>query len=474
MKEYRIEMDSLGEVTIEQDKLYGAQTQRAIDNFAISGLRTNTYLIRALGIVKKACAQVNHECGYLDKERYSYIRKACHDVIKGNMNKYFVTDVIQGGAGTSINMNANEVIANRAAQLAGREIGKYDFIHPNDHVNFGQSTNDVFPTANKLAALILMDELLYELGLLIEELDNKTLEFEHIIKMGRTHLQDAVPIKLGQEFGAFAECLRRDMERIKQSFDGLRYVNMGATAVGTGLNTDERYIEQIVPTLNTITDQRLVLSANLVDSTRNLDTVVWASASLKTLAVNLSKMCNDLRLMASGPKTGFAEITLPSRQPGSSIMPGKVNPVILEVVNQISFQVFGNDLTITKAAEAGQLELNVFEPVMFFNLFQSLEILKNGCATLRANAIMGIQANADNCREYVEKSVGIVTALAPHIGYEKASYFAKKSLAEKRNVREIIEEANVLSKVELDEILNIHSMTSPGIKGKGRLHKDDC
>ncbi|MGL5977780.1 MAG: aspartate ammonia-lyase [Erysipelotrichaceae bacterium] len=471
MKEYRVETDALGEVYIEKDMLYGAQTQRALDNFKITGLKVNPYLIRSLGIVKKACAIVNYECGYLDQERFNFIDKACNDVIKGDLNDYFVTDVIQGGAGTSLNMNANEVIANRALQLAGKELGDYRYIHPNDHINFGQSTNDVFPTANKLAGLILHDELVHELKLLCSELDSKALQFDGILKMGRTHLQDAVPIKLGQEFAAFSTSLKRDIRRLDQAFDGLRIVNMGATAVGTGLNTDETYIQNIVPTLNKITDQRLCNATNLIDGTRNLDTVVWSSAALKTLAVNLSKMCNDLRLMASGPKTGFAEITLPSRQPGSSIMPGKVNPVIVEVVNQICFQVFGNDLTITKAAEAGQLELNVFEPVMFYNLFQSLVILKNGCATLRSNAIRDLEANVENCMFWVENSVGIVTAIAPHVGYEQASKLAKKALNENRNIREVIQEANVLTEEQLKVILNVDAMTSPGIKGKDMVQR---
>lgn len=470
--EYRIEKDSLGEIRIDASKYYGAQTQRAIDNFNITGIRVHPALIRGLGIVKKASAIVNYECKHLDEARFKVIRKACDEVIKGKFDDMFVTDVIQGGAGTSLNMNANEVIANRANELAGKSIGVYDYIHPNDHINFGQSTNDVFPTANKIAALMLVDELLYELKLLISELDAKAMEFDNIIKMGRTHLQDAVPIKLGQEFGAFSAALKRDIRRIELSFEDLKVVNMGATAVGTGLNTDETYILNIVPTLNMITDLDLKLADNLVDNTRNLDTVVFASSSMKTLAVNLSKMCNDLRLMASGPKTGFGEIILPSKQPGSSIMPGKVNPVIVEVVNQVCFQVMGNDLTITKAAEAGQLELNVFEPVMFYNFFQSITILRNACATLRVNAIVDIQANEENCLHWVETSVGIVTAIAPHVGYEVASELAKKALKEKRNIREVIMESRILSEEQLSVILNVDAMTSPGIKGMDIVRKE--
>lgn len=472
MAEYRIEHDSLGRVEIEASKYYGAQTQRALNNFNITGIHVNPYVIRALGIVKKACVIVNHECKYIDQARYQVIAKACDEVIKGKFDDMFVTDVIQGGAGTSLNMNANEVIANRASELAGYPLGTYEYIHPNDHINFGQSTNDVFPTANKIAALMMMDELLYEVKLLVSELDAKAMEFDNVIKMGRTHLQDAVPIKLGQEFSAFSAALKRDIRRIQETFADLRIVNMGATAVGTGLNTDENYILNIVPTLNMIVDLDLQLASNLVDNTRNLDTVVYASSSLKTMAVNLSKMCNDLRLMASGPKTGFGEILLPSKQPGSSIMPGKVNPVIVEVTNQVCFQVFGNDLTITKAAEAGQLELNVFEPVMFYNLFQSLTILKNACATLRVNAIKDIQANEENCMHWVETSVGIVTAIAPHVGYEVASELAKKALKEKRNIREVILESKILNEEQLNVVLNVDAMTSPGIKGKDLIKKE--
>lgn len=466
--EFRIERDSLGEVKVPKDALYGVQTMRATRNFPITALKTNPMMIRSLGMVKKACALANHECGHLDDQIKDYIVRACDEVIAGKLNEWFITDVIQGGAGTSTNMNANEVIANRAAQLAGKELGVYDYIHPNDHVNFGQSTNDVFPTAGKIASLFLVEGLIAELMLLQESLLEKSIEFNDVIKLGRTHLQDAVPIRMGQEFHAFATAFVRDIRRIKISFSTLKSINMGATAVGTGINTDERYKKICVRFLSDISQIDLTSSRDLIDGTRNVDPFVFAHASLKTLCVNLSKMCNDLRLMASGPKTGLSEILLPARQPGSSIMPGKINPVIPEVVNQVCFQVFGNDITVTKAAEAGQLELNVFEPVLFFNLFQSIEILTNACYTLRDNAIVGIQANKAHCLEIMENSLGAATALAPHIGYANASKMAKQALLENRKLRELILENELMSKEKLDEVLNIHEMTSPGIPG---MHK---
>ena len=443
-QQFRIEKDSLGEVQVPYDALYGVQTVRATQNFPITHLRTHPVMIRSLGMIKKACAMANHECGHLDDERTGYIIAACDEIIQGKLDMWFITDVIQGGAGTSTNMNANEVVANRAAQLAEKPLGTYDYIHPNDHVNFGQSTNDVFPTAGKLTALFLVEDLLEELMLLQEALLDKSIEFNDVIKLGRTHLQDAVPIRMGQEFHAFATAIVRDIRRIKVAFSTLKSVNMGATAVGTGINTD------------------------LIDGTRNVDPFVFAHASLKTLCVSLSKMCNDLRLMASGPKTGLAEIVLPARQPGSSIMPGKVNPVIPEVCNQVCFQVFGNDVTITKAAEAGQMELNVFEPVLFFNLFQSIDLLRNACHTLRVHAIMGIQANTEHCKEVMENSLGTATALAPHIGYAQASKMAKLALKENRKLKELILENGLMSKDKLEEVLNIREMTRAGIPG---MHK---
>lgn len=470
-EDFRLEYDSLGEVKVPKNALYGAQTVRATKNFPITHMTTHPIMVRSLGMIKKACALANHECGHLDDERTRYIIMACDEVIDGKHDRWFITDVIQGGAGTSTNMNANEVIANRAAQLASRDIGVYDYIHPNDHVNFGQSTNDVFPTAGKLTALFLIEGLLEELMLLQESLLDKSIEFNDVIKLGRTHLQDAVPIRMGQEFHAFATAIVRDIRRIKVSFANLKSINMGATAVGTGINTDERYKHICVRALGEIAQIELTSARDLIDGTRNVDPFVFAHSSLKTLCVNLSKMCNDIRLMASGPKTGLSEILLPPRQPGSSIMPGKVNPVIPEVCNQVCFQVFGNDTTITKAAEAGQMELNVFEPVLFYNLFQSIDLLTHACYTLRDNAIVGIVANKEHCLEVMENSLGTATALAPHIGYANASKMAKLALKENRKLKELILENKLMSEEKLKEVLNIREMTSAGIPGMHKKRK---
>lgn len=470
MKEIRIERDSLGEIEVPKNALYGVQTMRATKNFPITHTKTHPMMIHSLGMIKKACALANYECGHLNEEQLQYMVMACDEVIAGKLDEWFITDVIQGGAGTSTNMNANEVIANRGAQLAGKEIGKYDFIHPNDHVNFGQSTNDVFPTAGKLTALFLVANLIEELMLLQESLLDKSIEFNDVIKLGRTHLQDAVPIRMGQEFHAFATSIVRDIRRIKLAFSDLKSVNMGATAVGTGINTDERYKKICVRYLRDISQIDITSARDLIDGTRNVDPFVFAHSSLKTLCVNLSKMCNDIRLMASGPKTGLSEIFLPAKQPGSSIMPGKVNPVIPEVCNQVCFQVFGNDTTITKAAEAGQMELNVFEPVLFYNLFQSIDLLSNACYTLRDNCIVGIVANSEHCREVMENSLGTATALAPHIGYANASKMAKLALKENRKLKELILENNLMSEEKLEKVLNIKEMTSAGIPG---MHKKD-
>ena len=469
--EYRIEKDSLGEIQVPKDALYGAQTTRGNMNFRITGRTMHPIMIRSIGLVKKASAIANSKCGFIDEERLGFITQACDEVIEGKLDQWFVTDCIQGGAGTSFNMNANEVIANRAAQLAGKEIGKYDYIHPNDHINFGQSTNDVFPTSARLTCTYLVEDLLEELNLLHKSLVKKAKEFDDVIKMGRTHLQDAVPIRLGQEFNAYATSLRRDIKRIKIAFNDLKAINMGATAVGTGLNADEQYKKIITPILSDLSCIDLTSAKDLVDGTRNCDTLVWASSSLKVFAVNLSKMCNDLRMMASGPKAGLAEIKLPEKQPGSSIMPGKVNPVILEVTNQVCFNVFGNDQTVTKAAEAGQLELNVFEPVLFKNLFESIEILTSACHTLRVNCIDGIKANRENCLFFVERSVGSVTALAPHIGYANASSIAKQALRENRPLREVLLESGLISEEDLEVVMNVYEMTKPGISGKKHLDK---
>jgi aspartate ammonia-lyase len=465
----RLEKDSLGFVEVPLNAYYGAQTARALTNFPITLKPIHPMMIRALGMIKLAATSSNHKIGFIDKKRFHFIAIASQEVIDGLLDEHFVTDAIQGGAGTSAHMNVNEVIANRANELAHFPLGTYEYIHPNDHLNFGQSTNDVYPSAGRLASLFLVADLLESLRLLQVSLLKKSEEFEDVLKMGRTHLQDAIPIQLGQEFKAFATSIGRDIKRIKIAFNDLKSVNMGATAVGTGLNADEDYKRIVVKELSRVSGITLTSARDLVDSTRNVDVFVWASSSLKTCAVNLSKMSNDLRLMASGPLAGFNEINLPEKQPGSSIMPGKVNPVIAEVVNQVCFNVFGNDVTILKAAEAGQLELNVFEPVMFFKLFESIETLTHACDTLRINLIDGVSANKARCEDMVESSIGNITAVAPHIGYANASLIAQKALLEQRKLREVILESGLLTEKELNIILKPKSLTRPGIAGKQLL-----
>lgn len=465
MTDVRIEKDLLGTKEVPMAAYYGIQTLRAVENFPITGIPPHLELIKALAAVKKAAAIANMEVGVLKKEIGDAIAKAADEILEGKFHDQFIVDSIQGGAGTSMNMNANEVIANRAIEFLGGERGQYLLCSPNTHVNMAQSTNDVFPTAIRIASLNLAHGMLEQLELLRQALAQKAVEFDQVIKMGRTHLQDAVPIRMGQEFEAYSRVIGRDVERVKRSLDNLREINMGATAVGTGLNADPRYIVKVTEHLCTITNLDLVRAEHLVDATQNTDAYTEVSSALKICAVNLSKMCNDLRLMASGPRTGLSELQLPPRQPGSSIMPGKVNPVMAEVVNQVAFQVIGNDHTISLASEAGQLELNVMEPVLVFNLLQSLSILQNVLKVFREFLVEGLQANVERCRELVEKSVGIVTAINPHVGYETATSIAKEAIQTGRSVRDICTERGVLTPEELDVILNPFEMTSPGISG---------
>lgn len=469
MNECRSEKDLLGTKEVPKDAYYGIQTLRAVENFPITGYPPHKELIRAFGYVKKAAAIANKEVGVLNPRISDAIVMAAEEVIDGKLHDQFIVDLIQGGAGTSFNMNANEVIANRAIELLGGEKGQYSIVSPNTHVNMAQSTNDAFPTAIHIAVFNLSMGLIVVLEELKESLRRKESEFDGIIKMGRTHLQDAVPIRLGQEFGAYARVIGRDITRIKQSVQHLGEVNMGATAVGTGLNAKPEYIKRVVEILNEITGLPLVNADNLVDATQNTDSYTEVSSSLKILAINLSKIANDLRLMASGPKTGINEINLPARQPGSSIMPGKVNPVMAEVINQISFQVIGNDHTISLASEAGQLELNVMEPVLVFNLLQSLSILQNGVRVFTKYLIDGITANTEHCKQLVEGSIGIVTAINPHVGYEVATQVAKEALETGKSVREICLENGLLTEEELDIILDTIEMTEPGISGERLL-----
>ncbi|MFZ5627232.1 MAG: aspartate ammonia-lyase [Bacillota bacterium] len=467
--QYRTEKDFLGEMAIPAEAYYGVQTARALENFPITGYRPHRELIVALAAVKEAAARANAEIGALPGRVADAICQACREIRAGQWQEWFVVDVIQGGAGTSLNMNANEVIANRAIEILGGNKGQYNLVHPNIHVNMAQSTNDVVPTAFRIAAYRLARGTLEALDQLIEAIAAKAREFDHVLKMGRTHLQDAVPIRLGQEFGAWARMLRRDQIRIERALENLLEVNLGATAVGTGLNADPEYIRRSVEILAEITGLPLRNAEDLVDATQNTDVYVELSGDLKTLAGNLSKIANDLRLMASGPRAGLGEINLPPRQPGSSIMPGKVNPVMAEVINQIAFQVNGNDVTIARAAEAGQLELNVMMPVLIFNLLQSLDILRNGMQVFRDKCIAGITANEERCRQLVENSVGIITAINPHLGYEVASRLAREAINSGRPVRELILEQGLLTEEELEAILNPYEMTRPGIPAKHLL-----
>lgn len=468
---YRIESDSIGSKEVPMDAYYGVQSLRGAENFRITGNRIHKDFIKSLAQTKKACAMANGEIGLLDKNIEKAIIKACDEIILGLLHDEFITDPIQGGAGTSMNMNANEVIANRAIEILGGEKGNYSIVHPNDHVNMGQSTNDIIPTSGKITTIKLMEGCIARIQDLYQALYEKSKEFNDVIKMGRTQMQDAVPITLGQEFGAYSAVINRDIKRLKRSVESLKVVNMGATAIGTGITADERYEDLIVPRLSEVTGINLKQCDDLIDGTQNLDCFTEVSSAIKTCAVNLSKIANDLRLMSSGPRTGFGEINLPPKQNGSSIMPGKVNPVIPEVVSQVAFNIIGNDMTITMAVEAGQLELNAFEPIIFYNLFQSIETLTNGVDTFIINCIDGITANRDRCRELVENSVGIVTAICPYVGYKEAATIAKRAMKTNEPVREIIINEGILEEDKLNAILDIKTMTQPGIVREFKLNK---
>lgn len=468
-QEFRTEKDSIGTKNVPEDVYYGVQSLRAAENFHITGLNMHPEIINSLAYIKKAAAITNCEAGLLDKKIAQAIVKACDEILGGKLHEDFIVDPIQGGAGTSLNMNANEVIANRANEILGGKKGDYSIVNPNDHVNCGQSTNDVIPTAGKMTSLRLLKNLKKELMRLHTALEKKAEEFDGVIKMGRTQLQDAVPIRLGQEFKAYSVAVLRDIRRMDKAMDEMRTLNMGGTAVGTGLNADEAYLRRIVPNLSEISDVELVQAYDLIDSTQNLDPFVAVSGAVKACAVTLSKIANDLRLMSSGPRAGFGEINLPAKQNGSSIMPGKVNPVIPEVVNQVAFNVIGNDVTITMAAEAGQLELNAFEPIIFYCLFQSIDTLGYAVQTFVDNCVTGITANETRCRYFVENSVGIITAICPYVGYQKAAEIAKEAIKTGESVKKLIIEQGILTEEQMDEILDPVQMTEPGISGKEHL-----
>ncbi|MGB3878176.1 MAG: aspartate ammonia-lyase [Shinella zoogloeoides] len=459
----RREHDSLGEIDVDADAYYAAQTARAFANFQISGIPIGHYavFIRALAFVKKAAALANLELGDLDRKKADAIVAACDDIAGGKLADQFVLDVFQGGAGTSTNMNVNEVVANLALEHLGLPKGSFDVIHPNNDVNLSQSTNDVYPTAIRLALLLSYDSLSNELADIADAFEAKAAEFADILKLGRTQLQDAVPMTLGQEFAAFAVTLREDILRLEEAARLLKEINLGGTAIGTGITADPRYAALAIKKLAEVSSVDVVPASDFVEACWDTGAFVLFSGTIKRTAVKLSKISNDLRLLSSGPRGGFGEINLPPMQPGSSIMPGKVNPVIPEVVNQVAFQVIGADLVVTLAAEAGQLQLNAFEPVIVFNLLQSITLLTNAVRTLREKCIAGITANEERCKEHLEAGTALATALTSLIGYEKAAEMAKEILRSGRTMRALLDESNTLSADLLEQVLDTKALTRP-------------
>ena len=462
-RDVRVEHDLLGDREIPAAAYWGVHTLRAVENFPISGRPIGLWpeLVRALALVKHAAAQTNYELGLLDEAKAKLVIAACREIAAGALHDQFVVDTIQGGAGTSTNMNANEVIANRALELAGREKGDYAFLHPIEHVNMGQSTNDVYPTALRLALRFAIVELIGAMEELKRAFAAKSDEFRDLLKVGRTQLQDAVPMTLGQEFSTFAVMLGEDQQRLAEAGALIEEINLGATAIGTGINSHPGYAPLVCKHLVALSGVPVKTAENLVEATQDCGAFVQLSGVLKRIAVKLSKTCNDLRLLSSGPRAGLGEIVLPAVQAGSSIMPGKINPVIPEVVNQIAFEVIGNDMTVTMAAEAGQLQLNAFEPIIAYSLFRSIPHLKQGCIVLARQCVTGITANRARLEETVRQTIGIVTALNPYIGYEKSSALAKEAHATGRGVYELVLEKGWLAQHELDRILTPENLTQP-------------
>lgn len=460
----RTEKDLLGEANIPADAYYGIQTWRAQQNFDLSGVQLNHFpqLIRALAMVKQAAARANSQLGDLETNRAEAIEQACKNIIAGQLHEQFVVDMIQGGAGTSTNMNANEVIANLALEQMGHSKADYQHLHPNNDVNMSQSTNDAYPTAVRLAILLSHSELVDNLKSLQQAINVKADEFSKIIKMGRTQLQDAVPMTLGQEFNGWASTLGEDVDRIAGLAELLTEVNLGGTAIGTGINADPRYGKRAVSELAKISGFPLIQATDLVEASSDMGAFVLFSSMLKRLAIKLSKIANDMRLLSMGPRAGLNEINLPPQQPGSSIMPGKINPVIPEAVNQVAYQVMGNDLAVSMAAEAGQLQLNAMEPLIAYNVLESIRLLSKAMPMLQTRCVEGITANTEICRAQVDNSIGVVTALNPTIGYENATRLAKEALASGRSVVDLVREEQLLSDQQLDEILKPENMIRPG------------
>ena len=464
MSATRLEHDLLGDYQVPINAYWGVHTARAVDNFPISGVPIGHYrsLIRALAIVKQAAAQANFELGELSAEINEAISKACQEVADGKFDSEFVVDAIQGGAGTSTNMNANEVIANRAIEILGGSKGDYDIVHPLNEVNKSQSTNDVYPTALKLALILEINELLKAMAHLQTAFQGKADEFKDVIKMGRTQMQDAVPMTLGQEFATFSRMTMEDIQRLQETVPLLREINLGGTAIGTGLNAPVGYAQKACLILSKLSGFDFMVAEDMVEATQDAGVFVMVSGVLKRIAVKLSKTSNDLRLLSSGPRAGLDEINLPPRQAGSSIMPGKVNPVIPEVVNQIAFAVIGNDVTVTMAAEAGQLQLNAFEPIMCRALMMSITQLRQGCYVLADACVSGITANVEKLRMSVEQSIGLVTVISPLLGYENATIVAQKALADGTSVREVVLELKLMTAAQFDELLgNIDALVRP-------------
>lgn len=457
----RMESDSIGYMEVPADAYYGVQSLRAMHNFPITNQRLHPEFIKNIARLKLACAITNRDAGLLPIHISKAIIQSCTEIIAGNLLDEFIVDAIQGGAGTSGNMNANEVIANRAIEILGGEKGDYSLVHPNDHVNMAQSTNDIIPSAGKITVLSLINLTIFELTQLYEALIEKSEAFDSILKMGRTQMQDAVPMRLGQSFHAYASVIGRDIKRLEHAKEYMYELNMGGTAIGSAINVSPMYLHNICKNVSKIVGETFARAEDLFDATQNLDGFVSVSGALKICAVNISKICNDLRLLSSGPRAGFGEINLPAMQNGSSIMPGKVNPVIPEVVSQVAFNIIGNDATITMAAEAGQLELNAFEPVIFYNLFESLDTLSMAAKTLTDNCITGITANEDHCMKLVHASVGISTALCPKIGYKEAALIAKESLKTGISVTQLVLSKHLLTEKEIHKILDPMKMTEP-------------
>ena len=462
----RSEKDTLGTVEVPAEAYYGAQTARAVANFPISGLKPHEALVWGTLIIKKCAARANMATDRLPSDIGNAIVAAADEALVGRFSDQFVVDPFQAGAGTSHNMNVNEVLANRAAEILGARRGDYDRVHPNDHVNMAQSTNDVFPTAMRLACLRLLARFSPEVAALASVLREKGAAFNHILKSGRTHLQDAVPIRLGQEFAAYALAVEKSLAGVDRPLALLRELGIGGTAVGTGINAEADYIDLVVAEIAAETGFPVVRADDLVETTQNMEPFVALSSALKGLAVNLVRIANDLRLLSSGPRTGFGEINLPSLQPGSSIMPGKVNPVMAEVTDMVSFQVMGADTVVTMAAQAGQLELNVMMPVIAFNILFAQEIMTNVVRQFTTLCVEGITANEARCRSFLEESVGLVTVLAPYVGYAAAAEVAKESVKTGRSIREIILSRELLSPEALEAILEPYALTRPGVPGK--------